>query len=367
MKKIIIGAKERGLLYRNGCFVRVLTAGRYYTRSSEEVEVLPLTPAAILPQKVNAVELLADPAAAPFFKLLTVAEGERVLAYVDGVFRALFGPGRYLFWEGVFDLSFITTDASTPDVSPDVPRSLFDRIAPKEYTCVTVPAYTKARLFFGGRFERLLEPGTYYFWNLPSCPVMAQVVDVRLTTGELSGQEMLTADKVTIRVNMSYDYRVTDCVRVAETVSDYAGALRQTAQLALREFVCRHTLDELLNAREEMAAYVLVRMKAREEELAVEVTNAGVKDVILPGEIRDIMNTVLLAEKQAQANVITRREEVASTRSLLNTARLLDENVTLRRLKELEYVERICEKVGSINIAGADLLSALGKITGEKE
>ena len=58
----------------------------------------------------------------------------------------------------------------------------------------------------------------------------------------------------------------------------------------------------------------------------MEIIDAGVKDIILPGEIRDIMNTVLIAEKRAQANVITRREEVASTRSLLNTAKLMEEN-----------------------------------------
>ena len=64
------------------------------------------------------------------------------------------------------------------------------------------------------------------------------------------------------------------------------------------------------------------------------------------------MNTVLIAQKQAQANVITRREEVASTRSLLNTAKLMDENKTLYKLKELEYLERICQNVGEINVNG---------------
>ena len=72
------------------------------------------------------------------------------------------------------------------------------------------------------------------------------------------------------------------------------------------------------------------------------------------------MNTVLVAEKKAQANVISRREEVASTRSLLNTARLMDENETLYKLKELEYVERICEKVGNIYLStGGDILTQL--------
>ena len=101
-----------------------------------------------------------------------------------------------------------------------------------------------------------------------------------------------------------------------------------------------------------MGQYILERMKILGEELHVEVTSAGIKDMILPGEIREIMNTVLLAEKRAQANMITRREEVASTRSLLNTAKLLDENQTLLKLKEMEYLEKICDKVGTITING---------------
>ena len=95
---------------------------------------------------------------------------------------------------------------------------------------------------------------------------------------------------------------------------------------------------------------------------------AGIKDIILPREIREIMNSVLVAEKTAQANVISRREEVASTRSLLNTARMMDENKTLFRLKELEYIERICENVGSIQLNGsADLLTQLTSLLHKPE
>lgn len=109
-----------------------------------------------------------------------------------------------------------------------------------------------------------------------------------------------------------------------------------------------------------MSKYLLDTLKEKGKELYLSINEASVKDIILPGEIRDIMNTVLVAEKRAQANVITRREEVASTRSLLNTARLMDENATLYKLKELEYVERICGKVGNINInGGSDVLSQL--------
>lgn len=139
-------------------------------------------------------------------------------------------------------------------------------------------------------------------------------------------------------------------------------------QLAAREYVGRLKLDELLDRREELASCLSEKIKQIEKEYPVELGNVGIKDIILPGEIRTIMNTVLIAEKQAQANVITRREEAASTRSLLNTARLMEENKILYRLKEMEYLEKICEKVGSISLSGGNgILGQLAELTKGRE
>ena len=69
----------------------------------------------------------------------------------------------------------------------------------------------------------------------------------------------------------------------------------------------RLKLDELLDRREELASCLSEKIKQIEKEYPVELGNVGIKDIILPGEIRTIMNTVLIAEKQAQANVITKR------------------------------------------------------------
>ena len=133
-------------------------------------------------------------------------------------------------------------------------------------------------------------------------------------------------------------------------------------------FVGAHTLDEILENKKDMGRAVLGELTVKAKDLYIDIKSADVKDIILPGEIRDIMNSVLAAEKQAQANVITRREEVASTRSLLNTAKLMEENATLYKLKELEYVEKICRNVGNINVTGGDMLSQLTEILrGHKE
>jgi len=84
--------------------------------------------------------------------------------------------------------------------------------------------------------------------------------------------------------------------------------------------------------------------------LGIEVGEIGVKDVILPGDVRELLNKVVEAERVAKANLIRRQEETAATRSLLNTARLMEDNPLLLKLKELEALERLVEKVGRIDL-----------------
>lgn len=69
--------------------------------------------------------------------------------------------------------------------------------------------------------------------------------------------------------------------------------------------------------------------------------NVGIRDIILPGDMRDLMNKVTEARKAAEANFIARREETAAMRSQANTAKVLENNPTLMRLRELEVLEKI--------------------------
>ena len=156
-------------------------------------------------------------------------------------------------------------------------------------------------------------------------------------------------------------------MKVLTEIVDYSEQLHVAAQLAMREYVGKHKLDEILENKDQISQYVIQQLREKAPTLFLEIVDGGVKDIVLPGEIRDIMNTVLVAEKRAQASVITRREEVASTRSLLNTAKLMEENQTLYWLKELEYIERICGNVGNINLNGSgDLLAQLSTILGRR-
>ena len=116
------------------------------------------------------------------------------------------------------------------------------------------------------------------------------------------------------------------------------------------------TGKQALQCRRSSYLYAVASMCSFHYSLGVQVNGFGIRDIILPGDVKDIMNKVLIAEKNAQANTIMRREETASTRSLLNTARLMEDNAMLWKLKEMEYVEKIADKISNISVSGNGVL-----------
>ena len=224
-----------------------------------------------------------------------------------------------------------------------------------------VEPYEKGILTINGKFEKILETGTYYFWR-NATTIAVEKADLRQVQMEISGQEILTRDKAAIRINFYARYKVVDMIMALRENKDFEKQLYILLQLALREFIGTLTLDELLERKENISGYVSNTLKDKAEKLGIEINDCGIRDIILPGEVKEIMNQVLVAQKKAQANVITRREETASTRSLLNTAKLLEENDMLYKLKEMEYVEKITDKINSISLSGGGLSEQLKEI-----
>ena len=169
---------------------------------------------------------------------------------------------------------------------------------------------------------------------------------------EVSGQDILTKDKVPLRLNLTAGYRISDPLQATNSLADITGFLYKELQFALRGAVGERTLDGLLEGKgtidRDIAEYI--RLKTASYGLTVE--SVGVKDIILPREIKAILSKVVEAEKSAQANVVRRREETAATRSMLNTAKVMEDNPVALRLKELEVLERIAEKIDRIQVNG---------------
>ena len=135
-------------------------------------------------------------------------------------------------------------------------------------------------------------------------------------------------------------------------VSDYVQSIYREAQLALRAVVGTKTLDTLLEERDAVADELRGLVAPRLEAIGLELVNLGIRDVILPGDMKVLLNKVIEAQKAAEANLITRREETAAIRSQLNAARILESNPTLMRLRELEALEKVTEKANLTVVLG---------------
>ncbi|GGJ22690.1 slipin family protein [Deinococcus roseus] len=216
---------------------------------------------------------------------------------------------------------------------------------------IEVPEYHLGMLFIDGTLNRILKAGKYAFWKFGRT-YRLKLSDQRLQTLEVSGQEILTRDKVALRLNLMAGYRVTDVLLATSRFSDIEQYLYRELQLGLRAAVGTRSLDELLEDKGVLDAVVTQHIRSKTQGLGLEMESVGVKDIILPGEMKAILSQVVQAEKSAQANVIRRREETAATRSLLNTAKVMEDNPVALRLKELETLERVTEKIDNISVYG---------------
>lgn len=361
----VIKDQECGYLMKDGRFIKILTAGKYTFMKNRgyKVEIVSMSGevgTCGIPEDV----LMKDQAFAQRVVKVVLPDECIAIRFVNKAFREVLTKPETLFWNVYEKNEFQLIDITKPYMEETLPRMYMDLMPVKYYKKIVVKDGETGLLYFDNRYEKRLGTGSYYFWNYGR-EVTCRIFNMKIQQLDISGQEILTADKVAVRLNVICSYRIVNPEKLVQQVEGVAAQLYTYVQLKLREYVGRYRLDELLAQKEEIGAYVLERLKEYQDEYCVEITGAGIKDIILPGEIREIMNTVLIAEKKAQANVIMRREEVASTRSLLNTAKLMDENQTLLRLKEMEYLERICDKVGNISLGGGrGVLEQLSELAG---
>jgi len=354
MRKVRIRIDQAGLVYGRNGYQRFLPPGGYWMWPSEQVYVFNRTQAFVPHTDLNI--LLRDEALANEIHVIDVRQGEIVLQYANGLLTAVLNPGRHAFWKGVTNYSFVRADNSKIEITEDIDRAtLSDKLLAPYVRSYTVESYEKALLFVDGTFTRTLDSGVYYWWK-NAVTIQVAKADTRKQQTEINGQEILTRDKAMLRINAYAQYRVVSIDLSLRENKDYERQLYVNFQLALREFVGTLSLDELLDRKEGLAPFVLDTVAPQAASLGVEVMGFGIRDIILPGDVKEIMNGVLVAEKKAQANSIMRREETASTRSLLNTAKLMEDNQMLFKLKEMEYVEKIAEKINSISVGGNGMI-----------
>lgn len=361
--KYIVKDNQIGFVMKNGRFVKTIGAGKYNYSSllgyTVKIEVMEDE---LKFDEVPFEILMKDSAFAAKVKRFVIPDGEVGFIYRNGSLVNCAKKNEYIFWNIFEEMDIKTYSMESDEVQTELSKNMMEYVPMKYYTKVVVPEGAVALLYLSKKLTRTLESGIYYFWNYKR-EVEAKVVNLKWQELAIAGQEILTKDKIGIRINVVCSYRITDAVKAVSERSNLGDSIYSFIQMTVRELVGNYRLDEILEKKVEIGSELMEIAKKSEADFFVTFASFGIKDIILPGEIRDIMNTVLVAEKKAQANVIERREEVASTRSLMNTAKLMEENETLFQLKKLEYLERICNRVGEVSVSnGGNVLEQLSKM-----
>jgi SPFH domain / Band 7 family len=350
MKLVKINAYQVALVFKDGVYKKMLKEGKHWLWFGERAIVYDLNKSFVPFVELNI--LLQDAELAEALHVVEVKDNEIALQYENGLLKNVLTAGQYAFWKGIINYEFVKADISKIEITESISRATLQHKLVAPYVrAYNVENYEKALLFVDGKHAQTLTAGVYYWWK-NNISIVVGKADTRMQQLEVNGQEILTKDKAALRINAQAQYRVADIEKAILHNKEYDKQLYVAFQLALREYVAGYGFDELLEKKDAMAPFVLQQVKEKAEALGVEVTGFGIRDIILPGDVKDIMNKVLVAEKNAQANSIMRREETASTRSLLNTAKLMEDNAMLWKLKEMEYVEKIADKIGEISVSG---------------
>jgi regulator of protease activity HflC (stomatin/prohibitin superfamily) len=366
---------ERAIVSRNGRFERVLDPGRHTLFDPNRqlgVEIHQVVRTEYPAERYNVLKSARPDIAAELFELVETKGEEVAIVGLDGQQMHLVAPwSTRVFWKVVTKVEVEHIDiASDPKVKP---RHLAKVSRQNNWLVAehVVENHEAGLLYVEGRLVEKLASGRHAFWT-PGRKIEVKRLDLRPQAVEITAQEMLTKDRIALRVTLTAFRRIVDPERAVALVANVDEWLYRLVQFAIREAVASRTLDEVLSAKNALDAELRGFVRERMAETGIEVTELGVKDVILPGEIRVLVNKVVEAERTAKANLIRRQEETAATRSLLNTAKLMEENPLLLRLKELESIERLVEKVGRIDLhagegAGFDaLLTKLVRIKADE-
>ncbi|MEL6736470.1 MAG: slipin family protein [Pseudomonadota bacterium] len=375
---VTIADSQRGLLFCDGRFERFLEPGRvrvFDPTQKYSVEVFDVVQQECATERALILQRQHPQLAAQHLEVVRTDPTQVAIVSLDGVPHAVVMPNETrAFWKTLtkVDVELINADENYRATPKQLAQ--LSKLQVRQLDVFDIPSFQVGLLFDNGNFVEQLAPGKYGFWSVGR-QIKVRFFTLRREAVEVTAQEILTKDRVGIRVTLTAFYRIEDPVKAHAAVDDISTTLYRFIQFAIREAVAARTLDEILAARDTLDAQVRAYVQERASELGVEVGDVGVKDVILPGDVRELLNKVVEAERNAKANLIRRQEETAATRSLLNTSKLMQDNPLLLRLKELEALEKLVEKVGRIDVRAGEngggalesLLSDLYRLRNDKD
>lgn len=352
--KIKIQRHEKGLLFEDREFKKVLDQGSYWKlgiMNRKRVDIVSTRNPWLEHRELDLI--VASGELDGKAQVLELADNQRALVWIENRFDRVLGPGQYVLWQDFKEVRIEVVDASEICFRHPALTTIMEYdFVEHELNVSLVEEGMMGVLFVDGVLRQVLPAGRHAFWRRMG-KVRILHVDKRESVLDISGQEIMTRDKVSLRLNGQVTFHVVDPALAVTAAADYQQALYRETQLALRALVGTAELDDLLADKDSLASQVKKMVAGRVKDLGLQVLGFGIRDIILPGEMKELLNRVVASQKAAEANLITRREETAAMRSQANTAKLLANNATLMRLRELEVLEKVAT-AGQLNVVCGD-------------
>jgi regulator of protease activity HflC (stomatin/prohibitin superfamily) len=198
---------------------------------------------------------------------------------------------------------------------------------------VTVYEYQKGLKYTKGRYAATLGPGQYWILSIFSSVIP---VDIRPQFVTIQGQDVLSADGVTLKVSLAAQFQVDDPNVAINKNTNFQNSLYLTLQMAVREIVGKEKIDTLMENRAGFSSTLTELTSAKATEFGLKLISADIKDIMFPGEMKKAFAQVVKAQKEGQAALEKARGETAALRSLANAARMIDDNPNLLQLRALQ-------------------------------
>ena len=211
-----------------------------------------------------------------------------------------------------------------------------------------VPEGWAGLVYHHGLYVRRNNAGRHVLWGFGWT---MKLIDLRKASLLVAGQEVLTADSVSLKISLLVTYQVTEPVKAAHETQNSLGDLYNAAQLALRATVNAVAVETLLQQRLEIGTQLLARVQPEAVKIGINVLAIEVKDVMFPAELKRAFADVLKAKQEGQAALERARGESASLRNLANAARVLEGNPALMNLRLMQSLAA-AQNAGSTLVVG---------------
>ncbi|WP_457807581.1 slipin family protein [Kushneria sp. EE4] len=207
-----------------------------------------------------------------------------------------------------------------------------------------LPEYKRGVVFFLGRFQGVKGPGLFFI--IPVIQKM-DIVDLRTVTLDVPGQDVISRDNVTVRVNAVVYFKVVDPERAIIQIENYGMATSQIAQTTLRSVLGKHDLDEMLSERDRLNDDIQVILDQQTEAWGIKVSNVEIKQVDISEDMVRAIARQAEAERERRAKIIAAEGEMQASEKLVEAADIMSRNPAALQLRYLQTMSDMSNKNAS--------------------